>query len=284
MPLLPCGLPVPFLTRSWLVIPPIEDAAIHAGFASGADVLVFDLAALRPDTRRHSTERLGFLLSERKASRGDPAVFIGLPALDATMDDLLPDVLACRPQGIVLTDLTQPADIQQIDVMLSAEETVLGLEDGAIRIAALMPQAFGMNCAGLSRRLVALGWSALALQKLTGARRMHDGDGLLTDMFRHARSSVLLSAAQAHVEALDAASGLFSTERLARDCKEAAADGFTGKLTFSPRQVTAINHGFLPTQDEIDEANATLGALEHAEAPERLRALRVTQRAMPDKG
>jgi citrate lyase subunit beta / citryl-CoA lyase len=157
------------------------------------------------------------------------------------------------------------------------------LEDGVIRIAALMPQAFGMSCAGLSRRLVALGWSALALQKLTGARRMHDGEGLLTDMFRHARSSVLLAAAQAHVEALDAASGLFSTERLARDCKEAAADGFTGKLTFSPRQVTAINHGFLPTQDEVEEAKAILSQPELAEAPERLRAVRVTQRAMPEK-
>ena len=280
---LPSGLPVPFLTRSWLVIPPVEEAALSAGFSSGADVLVLDFAALPSDIRRSAAENFAAFVNGRSGKDSDPAVFIGFPALDEATEDLLADVLAARPQGIVLMEPRAPADVQQLDVMLSGEEAIHGLPDGDIRIAALLPQALGQSYAGLSRRLIALGWSALSLQRLTGARRMHDSGGLLTDLFRQARASVLLAAVQAHVEALDTASGLFSTDRLARDCREAAADGFTGKLTLSPRQVTAINHGFIPTEEEIREAKAVLGVPNIASEPERLRALRITQRTVPSK-
>lgn len=281
---LPCGLPVDFLTRSWLLIPPIEEAAMHAGYASGVDVLVFDLAAIEAQDRRAAAEGVAALIRERGERQGDPAVFIGLPALDAMTESLLAEVVPVKPQGIMLMEVARPADLQQLDVMLSAEEAVLELEDGLTRVAILLSQALGISFAGLSRRLVALGWSASALQKLTHARRMHDGAGLLTDLFRQARASVVVAAADAHVESLDTPSGLFSSERLARDCREAAADGFTGKLTLSPRQVTAINHAFLPNVEEIGEAASVLASLGQASGAERLRALKIIQRSTPTKG
>lgn len=279
-----CGLPVAFLTRSWLLIPPIEDAAVHAAYASGADVLVFDLAAVTVEDRRTAAGRVAALIRERGERRGDPAVFIALPALDAMTEILLADVLAAAPQGIMPMESGRPADLQQLDAMLSVEEAVQGREDGSTRIALLLSQALGVSFAGLSKRLVALGWSAPALRNLTGARRMHDSAGLLSDIFRQARASVLFAAARAHVESLDTPSGLFSSERFARDCREAAADGFTGKLTLSPRQVTAINHAFLPNGDEIDEAASVLAVPGSASGAERLRALRIIRRSTPAEG
>ncbi len=283
MPMFANGLPVPFLTRSWLLIPPPEEAAMNAGFASGADILVFDLSPLPASALRGTAERLRAYLLERKRAEAEPAVFIGIPAVSAETEDLLADLLPARPQGILLMEVANAHELQQVDVHLATEEAILGIAEGEVRLAALMAHGLGVSVAGLSRRLIALGWSADLLQRLTGARRMHDSEGLLTETFAQARASVLLAAAQARVEVLDTASGLFSTERLARDCREAAADGFTGKITLSPRQVTAINHGFLPSLDEIDEARAILGSPEAASEAQRLRALRVVRRATLEK-
>ncbi len=284
MNLPPNGLPVEFMTRSWLLIPPLEEAAIAAGLKSGADILAFDLAAVPSARRPITAEALVRILAESAGALntpGNPALFFQLPEPDDTTDQMLEVLVPARPQGILFSPV-DPRDVQEMDVLLSVHEAMNAIEDGSIRLACLLSHAWRMDFAGLSRRLIALGWDAEAHRAATGARRMVDGRGLLTDSFRLARASVLVAAADAALEVIDGASGLWSPDRLTRDAKEAADDGFTGKFALSPRQVAAINHGFLPDEMDVMEARALINQDEIVDIRRQLRATRTLRRATPE--
>lgn len=281
MNLPPNGLPVDFLTRSWLLIPSLEEAAIAAGLRSGADVVVFDLASISAVRRPIAAETLVSYLAEQRTAgenTASSATFFLLPEMDDVTDHLLERLMPARPEGI-LFPATDPRDVQEMDVLLAVHEAINALEDGATRIACLLGHAIQRDYAGLSRRLVALGWDAELYRGQTGARRLFDSEGFLTDSFRMARASVLHAATAAGLEAIDAASGLWGPDRLTRDVAEGAADGFTGKFALSPRQVTAINHGFLPGEEEIAAARFDLQHGEPADQLRHARALRTLQRA-----
>lgn len=285
MTLPPNGLPVDFLTRSWLLIPSLEEAAIAAGFRSGADIVAFDLASLSAVRRPVAAETLvQFLLHAEPGSEngGAPAVFFLLPEMDDTTDQLLEILMPAQPAGI-LFHLKDPRDVQEMDVLLAVHEALNDVEDGITRLACVLGHGFERNFAGLSRRLMALGWDAEAFREHVGAHRMFDSEGSLTDGFRMARVSVLNAAATAGLEAIDASSGLWGPDRLMRDVAEAAADGFTGKFALSPRQVTAINHGFIPSEEELAAAQAVLQQADPSDGKRALRALRTVQRAAPPK-
>nr|WP_316654219.1 aldolase/citrate lyase family protein [uncultured Gellertiella sp.] len=276
------GLPVPFQTRSWLVIPPLEEAALQAGLTSGTDILVIDIAAV-PDRRKAAAGEFTCAFLENHPPRdGRPALFVLVPPIDALAGDILHRVMRGRPDGLVLSSARNAADIQHLDMLVSVEEAILGIEEGRTRLAALLPQAGRMQPDGHSRRLIALLWSAEGLAEMLGAPRRHRVDGPLSDAFRQARASVLLAASTAGLEAVDSASGLFHSDKLALDAREAAEDGFTGKAAWSPRQVSTINHAFTPGIDAVRQAEAILAQRASPHSVERLRALRTLKRATPD--
>jgi len=76
--------------------------------------------------------------------------------------------------------------------------------------------------------------------------------------------SSLVSSVQASTfpaaAAGEAAGELAATGVLQRESEEAAAMGFTGKLAIHPAQVAAINTAFLPTAQEIEQAQLLLVA------------------------
>ena len=105
-----------------------------------------------------------------------------------------------------------------------------------------------------------------------------------------ARSQIVLAAAAAHMDAIDAVlTNLDDAEALKRDCQRARALGFRAKLAIHPAQVPIINEAFSPTAAEIalarhiierhqDAQNAGQGAVRFGQVmldkPVLLRALR----------
>jgi citrate lyase subunit beta/citryl-CoA lyase len=49
-------------------------------------------------------------------------------------------------------------------------------------------------------------------------------------------------------------------EGLAQEAREAADDGFTGKMAIHPNQVAAINAAFTPSADQVALAERTIAA------------------------
>lgn len=82
-----------------------------------------------------------------------------------------------------------------------------------------------------------------------------------------ARSQVVLSARVAGVPVLDQIVADFrDTERFARECHEARAMGYAGKLCIHPGQATDANRLFLPSPEEVDRAHRLLAAFDEATA------------------
>ena len=95
-----------------------------------------------------------------------------------------------------------------------------------------------------------------------GGRRTPAGQEVL-----YARSRVALAARLAGVPALDMIVPDFGDdERFTRECAEARALGYCGKLCIHPRQVTLAAAGFRPSPAEVDAARALLATYDGARA------------------
>jgi citrate lyase subunit beta/citryl-CoA lyase len=83
----------------------------------------------------------------------------------------------------------------------------------------------------------------------------------------YARSRVALAARLAGVAAIDMIVPDFTDdERFGRECAEARALGYAGKLCIHPRQVPLANAGFRPSAEEVAAARAVLETYEAARA------------------
>lgn len=272
------GLPVPFLTRSWLFLQPQEEAALHAGLRSAADILVIDMsvsAAARSAYRQNVCE----FAASRGRNPGEPALFILLDARSNALTADLSALMPMRPDGIMISNASGAQDIQRLDVLLTVAEADNDINAGQTRLAVLADGLDELDLADKSSRLIAIAWSASRLMQRLGASRMHDASGMLVDSLRYSRARILCMAAKANIEAVDSESGLISTSRLNRDATEAASDGFSGKITLTPRQAPQINHAFSPSADSIREAQALLNQKPSGDQAQMLRAMRILGRA-----
>ncbi len=82
-----------------------------------------------------------------------------------------------------------------------------------------------------------------------------------------ARSLVALAARLANVAAIDQIVADFrDDDRCRRECLDAKALGFAGKLCIHPAQVSIANESFMPSASEVDRARRLLVAYETATA------------------
>ena len=96
---------------------------------------------------------------------------------------------------------------------------------------------------------------------ICGEAPARENSGAFTSPFVLARNLCLFAAHAAGVQAID---GIYANFRdqagLDREAKEAARDGFTGKLAIHPAQVPIINAAFTPSASEAAEAQAVVDA------------------------
>ena len=259
--------------RSWLSVPGLSESGLADGFASGADVMVIDLPAVHPPLKQAARDTSAAFLQHHRGTAKNPMQrYVALhPLISGLTQPDLDALMPSAPDGVVI-DADSGAEVQQLDVMLSVKEARLGLTVGSTRIVA----GIGGSAAslfsvatlrGASARLVALAWDATGLGNALGATRSHDGHGRLTDVQRFSRSTALLAAAHAGIDIIDAASGLLTPELLTRDCREAHADGFTGKFAIHAAQLPVINALFAPSGIEIDHARTVLDLFAEAGSP-----------------
>jgi len=136
-------------------------------------------------------------------------------------------------------------------------------------------------------------WGAEDLSSHVGAATNRDEAGRLTSVYRLARDLCLLTAVSAGAQPMDTVFVNFRDETgLIAEAREAARDGFTGKMAIHPAQVAPINAAFTPTAEEIHQAqrivkvfadnpDAGVGSLdgEMLDRPHLVRAERLLARA-----
>ena len=258
--------------RSYLFVPGDSEHKLEKSLQSGADCLLIDLedsvALTQKGVARSRAHE--FLDAHAPADRRLGMVVRINPLSSGLSDDDLAEVIAGRPDGLLLPKSESGADVQQLATMIAVHEAEAGLEEGSIAIHALITEtARGtLNAAsymGVSGRLRTLSWGAEDLSADLGVETNRDLKGAYTDLFRHARTVTLLGAAAAGVEAVDTVFVDFrETEGLESECRAAVRDGFSGKMAIHPAQVDTINRVFTPSAEAVDRATCIVALFANA--------------------
>ena len=172
------------------------------------------------------------------------------------------------PDAYVVPKIEGPADVVEIDRIITDLEARYGHEAGAVKLLVLgteTPQGL-LTIAEIptaADRVDALTWGAEDLSAAIGARRNRNDDGQFLEVFRYARVMCLVSATAARVQPLDTVFvDIGNLDGLRADCDEGAAMGFTGKMSIHPNQIPIINEAFTPNDTEVADARELLEAFD----------------------
>jgi citrate lyase subunit beta/citryl-CoA lyase len=252
------------MIRSLLFVPGDSRHKFDRAAAGVADALILDLedsvaAAGKPAARA---------LVRRMLEDGAPGkqLWVRVNALDsgAILQDLAA-VVPARPHGIVLPKCAGRHSLLQATHYLDAFEAAAGLPRDSIRILAIATETaqslFGLDgYAGVTPRLWGLSWGAEDLAADVGSLA-NRAAGRYTEPYRLARSLCLFAAAAAGVPAIDTVCvDLQEPEVLAQEAREAARDGFAGKLAIHPRHLEAIHEAFAPDPAQLHWARRVVEA------------------------
>ena len=235
-----------------------------------ADGLILDLEDAVPPDRKAATrpivrgwlQRLDFGSRERWVRMNPIATDLGRADLE--------DTIAGRPHGYVVPKPRHAGEVREIGQILDGLEHRHGIPHGATRlvlIATETPEGL-LNIRDLavaSPRVVALSWGIEDLGAAMGLPRVRDAEGRYLDIPRYARVMCAITASAAGVEAIDTVyTDIADLPGLRRECEDAVAMGFSGKISIHPSQIDVINVAFTPSNEELAEARDLVAAFEEA--------------------
>ena len=253
--------------RSLLFVPGDSPKKLEKAKASGADALILDLEdSVSGDRKGEARATTLAFLKEFGPHARRPRLFVRVNGLSTGLTDDDLEVVAGRPDGIMLPKAEGGSAVVHLDAKLAAHEALHGLPDGHVRIVALTTETakalfLAGTYAAASARLIGLTWGAEDLSAELGAETNRDPEGRFLDPYRLARSLCLAAAASAEVQAIDTVYVDFrNSAGLRRETEEARRDGFTAKIAIHPGQVDIINAVFTPTAEAIAKAKAVVAA------------------------
>ena len=224
---------------------------------SGADAIVIDLEdATPPDAKQTGRDQMRIAVPELTAQ---------VPVLVRINDESTPwhtEDLRALPDhglaGIVVPKVESGEGLDRLATSLSDR----GLD---------LPVIGGIETAlGVADARLLLGHPVLHAAYFGAEDFIADMDGVRTETnheVTYARSQVALAARLADVPVIDQIVADFrDDDRSRRECFEARALGYAGKLCIHPAQVRIANEAFLPSTTEIDHARRLLAAYDAASA------------------
>lgn len=230
--------------RSYLFVPGNRPDRFDKACASGADAVIVDLEDAVP-------------AAEKSAARAaleawvNPAKPVIVRINGVETEWFRDDLTCCRMPGvrtIMLPKTEGVAHLKRVEVLLGESIPILPLIETA--------QGFA-NAHEIARHpaISRLVFGALDFQLDTGIPG--DGEELL-----YFRSQLVLlsrlSGIQPPVDGITAA--INELDLLRAETRRARQLGFGGKLCIHPRQIAAVNEGFLPTAEEIAWARRVVEA------------------------
>jgi citrate lyase subunit beta/citryl-CoA lyase len=254
----------PDLRRSYLFLPGADAAALRAGPACGADVLIQELEDFTPPQRLPEARRLapGILAGWRKAGilaavRINPFDKGGMTDLQAAMRGA-PDIVA-------LPKVAEPDHVAALDHAIAHLEKEYGLASGSTEILPNVELARGLiqtyAIAKASQRVKACLVASEDMAADLGAERGRDGTELL-----YVRQRFLVECVAAGVVAVDAPYTFSDDEGCEAEARFARRLGYRSKSCVSPAHAALINRVLTPSEEEVAKAQRLIAAFEAARA------------------
>jgi citrate lyase subunit beta/citryl-CoA lyase len=234
--------------RSFLFVPGNRPERFAKALQSGADAVIVDLedavpARLKTEAR---TTVAAWLSVEHP-------VYVRVNAHGTEWHE--EDVRAIAREGLrglVLPKAQDPRRVAELAARVPASASLLPIVENAQGLWGALEIA---RCARVER----LAFGHLDFQRDLGI----DGEN---EEILYARSHLVLTSRLAGVGApLDGiTAALDDTEKLKRDVERARRLGFGGKLCIHPKQIEAVNRGFLPSENDVEWARQVIAAAEAA--------------------
>lgn len=254
--------------RSLHFVPGGNDRMLDKALTLPADGLILDLEdAVPPDRKIETRPRVLDWLRNRDFGRRERWVRMNPFATAFGRDDLALTI-AGRPHGYVVPKPRHAGDVREIAQALDGLEHRHGIPNGETRlllIATETPEGLLAirEVAAASPRIVAISWGIEDLGAAMGLPRVRDAHGRYLDIPRYARTMCAVAAAAAGVDALDTVyTDIADLDGLRRECEDAVAMGFAGKISIHPSQIDVINAAFTPDPSVVDEARELVAAFE----------------------
>lgn len=252
--------------RSLLFVPGDSARKQDKAMETGADLLILDLEDSVALSAKEDARKLTRAFVERNKGVG-PLLYVRVNDLSTGLTEAdLEAVMPAAPDGIMLPKASHAEHVSELDAPLRILERRFGIPEGDTRILPLITETaagvlFAATHAVAHRRLSGLTWGAEDLSAAIGASSARDQTGQFTPLFQYARTVTILAAAAAGVAAVDTVYPDFRNEEgFARDCAEAARDGFTAKMAIHPAQIPIINAAFTLSQEAVAQAQAVIDA------------------------
>ena len=248
---------LPRRLRSLLFAPAVRPDLLRKMPRTGADAIVIDLEDATPPEAKDTGR------AEMRSAVADLAG--QLPVLVRVNDDTTPwhddDLDSLPTEGLA-------------GIVVPKIETIAGLDSLAARLADRgldMPVIGGVETAlGVADARSLLAHDVISAGYFGAEDFIADLGGVRTasnDEVAYARAQIALAGRLADVTVIDQIVADFTDDdRCRRECLEARAMGYGGKLCIHPSQVSIANEAFLPSSEEIDRARRLLEAYDDAKA------------------
>ena len=248
---------LPRRLRSLLFAPAVRPDLLRKMPRTGADAIVIDLEDATPPEAKDTGR------AEMRSAVADLAG--QLPVLVRVNDDTTPwhddDLDSLPTEGLA-------------GIVVPKIETIAGLDSLAARLADRglnMPVIGGVETAlGVADARSLLAHDVISAGYFGAEDFVADLGGVRTasnDEVAYARAQVALAGRLADVTVIDQIVADFTDDdRCRRECLQARAMGYGGKLCIHPSQVSIANAAFLPSSEEIDRARRLLEAYDVAKA------------------
>jgi citrate lyase subunit beta / citryl-CoA lyase len=255
--------------RSLLFIPGDSERKIARAADCGADAVIFDLEdAVVPENKPQARKMVADYLAQHPRGERAPQIWVRVNPFDTglTLADLA-EIMPGAPHGIMQPKTDGPEDVRRLSHYLDAFEAAHALTAGSVRIipvateTAKAPFALGDFANAGLERMAGITWGAEDLSAAVGASTNRDAGGDWTFTYNMVRSMTLLAAHAAGVQAIDTLYADFrDPDGLRALCRSARTEGFSGRLAIHPAQVAAINESFMPSLEEVAQAQRIVDA------------------------
>lgn len=257
------------LIRSWMFVPGHKQKMIDKALGLNADAIMLDIEdGVAPNEKDAARKNIAASLGRDKAA-GSPARYVRINAIGhPRMDADLAAVIRPGIEGLVCPKVDTVEEVRKVDAILNEQEPKNQLAKGSVKLLIAIESPKGLYnapaIAAASPRVTGLLFGAEDFGREINLPALREGEA--RDLI-YARSSMVIAAASAHVQAIDGVwVDLNDSQGLVGFARQSRQLGFSGMSCIHPSQVDAINATFSPTPAEIDYCQKVLQAFEEANA------------------
>jgi citrate lyase subunit beta/citryl-CoA lyase len=254
------------LRRSVLYVPGSSEKMLSKSVGLDADALILDLEDGVAEAQKE-TARGQVLQALKTVDFGDKEKIVRINGLITEFGHAdLQTIIEGRPDSIVIPKIYGPAEMLEVDNIVTHLEEVHGIPRGQTKLMVMVETpAAVLNLPAIATctpRATALCFGAADFMKetggrITGARR--EALFVLTQMVLAARVAGIDAIDTPHFNIKDE-EGLIETTQMVRDL------GFDGRCVIHPSQIGPVNRIFSPSEEEVEYAKKVIEAYKEAEA------------------